>query len=73
MDSPAGRDTPPRAPSAAADALGQSGNLGTIEPWKFADLVVLKGDPLQSISEIRRIVHVIREGRVVWTSPSTPG
>jgi len=59
------------ATSAAAEALGQGGNLGTIEPGKSADLVVLEGNPLQSISEIRRIAHVVREGRVVWTSPST--
>jgi len=58
------------ATSAAAEALGQGGSQGTIEPGKSADLVVLEGNPLQSISEIRRIVHVIREGRVVWTSPS---
>lgn len=55
------------ATSAAAEALGQRGSLGTIEPGKIADLVLLSGDPLKSITEIRQVDVVLHEGRVVWT------
>ena len=53
--------------SAAAEALGQRGRLGTNEPGAIADIVVLKGDPLGSIAAVRRIECGIRAGRVVWT------
>jgi len=54
------------ATSTAAEFLGQGGSLGTIEPGKTADVVVLRGDPLRSITETQRIDLVIRDGRVVW-------
>ena len=55
------------ATSVAAGLLGQSASLGTIEPGKTADVVIVRGDPLASIAEIRNIEVVIRDGRVVWT------
>jgi len=54
------------ATSTAAEVLGQGGGLGTIEPGKTADLLVLSGNPLRSITEIQRIDLVIRDGLVVW-------
>jgi len=50
----------------AAEFLGQAGMLGTVEPGKAADLVVLASDPLASITAIRNVELVIRSGRVVW-------
>ncbi len=47
-----------------ARALNQSGGLGSIEPGKFADLVILDADPLADIRNTRRITHVIRGGLV---------
>jgi imidazolonepropionase-like amidohydrolase len=38
--------------------------LGTLEPGKLADLVVLDADPLADIRNTRRIVWVIRGGDV---------
>jgi imidazolonepropionase-like amidohydrolase len=49
----------------AAEFLGQAGALGTVEPGKAADLVVLASDPLASITAIRDVELVIRAGRVV--------
>jgi hypothetical protein len=48
-----------------AQALGQSNRLGTIEPSKLADLVLLEADPLESIAHTRRIDKVIRGGIVL--------
>ncbi|GEM_PF-42322 len=49
----------------AADYLGAGDRLGTIEPGKLADIVILDGDPLKDISATERIWKVIRGGRVI--------
>jgi imidazolonepropionase-like amidohydrolase len=48
-----------------AAAYHKLDELGTIEPGKLADLVVLDGDPLQDIENIRRISTVMKDGQVV--------
>jgi len=45
-----------------ARGLGIEPDVGTIEPGKRADLVLLSGDPSQSIGNTRRIVWVMRNG-----------
>ena len=50
-----------------AELLGLDSDIGTIEPGKAADLVVVDGDPLSDISEIGRVSWVIRNG-VVYRS-----
>ncbi len=54
------------ATSAAAAALGQGENLGTIEAGRIADLVVVAADPLQSIVGLKQVDLVVRDGRVLW-------
>lgn len=39
-------------------------DLGTVEAGKFADLIILDANPLESISNIRRVRNVITGGRV---------
>jgi imidazolonepropionase-like amidohydrolase len=48
-------------------ALGLADDLGSVEPGRRADLVVLEGgaDPLADITATRRIRHVLRDGEVV--------
>lgn len=48
----------------AAAALRASDSLGTIEPGKLADLLVLDGDPLADIRNTRRIWRVVKAGVV---------
>lgn len=47
-----------------AEFLGLAGETGTIEAGKVADLVLLEGNPLEDITQVRRIRAVIRNGRV---------
>lgn len=47
-----------------ARVLGVDRELGTVEPGKAADLVLLDADPLADISNSRRISVVIANGRV---------
>jgi imidazolonepropionase-like amidohydrolase len=48
----------------AADALGESANLGSIEAGKLADLVIVTGDPLADIKNARKVRTVIKNGEV---------
>ena len=47
----------------AAEALGVGDALGTIEPGKLADLVMVGGDLLRDIRNARDVRAVIRGGR----------
>jgi imidazolonepropionase-like amidohydrolase len=47
-----------------ARALGRDRELGTVEAGKRADLIVVDGDPLADIRNLRQIVQVVAGGRV---------
>lgn len=49
----------------AAMALHADKELGTVEPGKVADLVLVAGRPWQNISDIRNVRLVIQAGRVM--------
>ncbi|MFL6190601.1 MAG: amidohydrolase family protein [Actinomycetes bacterium] len=51
--------------SSAAELLGLSGELGTLEPGKRADVVVVDGDPFELATLGDRIVAVVKDGRLV--------
>lgn len=48
-----------------AKALGQQEQLGTIEPGKAADLILLNANPLDRITNTRSIARVFHGGHVV--------
>jgi imidazolonepropionase-like amidohydrolase len=49
----------------AADLLGLSGRIGTLEPGAWADLVAVDGDPLKDVTTLERIKFVMKGGDVV--------
>ena len=49
----------------AADVCGAGDDLGTVEVGKLADLIVVEANPLDDISNLRRLSMVLKEGRVV--------
>ncbi len=49
----------------AAEHLGRGDELGTLETGKLADLIIVEGDPLESISVLRTPWVVIKDGQVV--------
>jgi imidazolonepropionase-like amidohydrolase len=53
------------ATSTAADLIGWSADVGSVEKGRFADLVAVNGDPLADITEMSRVVFVMKGGRVV--------
>jgi imidazolonepropionase-like amidohydrolase len=52
------------ANSLAAEALGISGQIGSIAPGLEADIIALDGDPVQDITAVRRVVFVMKGGVV---------
>jgi len=52
------------ATSRAAEVLGWSDKLGTIEAGKWADIVAVSGDPLKDITELQRVTFVMKSGGV---------
>jgi len=51
--------------SSAAELLGVAGELGTLEPGKRADVVVVDGDPFELATLPERIAAVVQDGRLV--------
>jgi imidazolonepropionase-like amidohydrolase len=45
--------------------LGRDDDFGTIQPGRRADLILVDGDPLRDVRELRRITTVIQDGRIV--------
>jgi imidazolonepropionase-like amidohydrolase len=51
-------------PNTAA-AIDKSKDLGTVEPGKIANLVLIGGDPLADVFTLTRVVVTIKDGKVV--------
>ena len=47
----------------AAKFVGRENELGTVEHGKIADLILLDANPLENISNTRKILAVIRNGQ----------
>jgi imidazolonepropionase-like amidohydrolase len=52
-----------------ANILGKSRELGTIEPGKLADLIVIEGNPLYDITALGHVETVVKGG-VVYKRPT---
>ena len=53
------------ATSLAAESLGWADKLGAVAPGMEADLVAVDGNPLEDITAVRRVIWVMRGGKVV--------
>jgi Tol biopolymer transport system component len=51
------------ATGASADALGVAADVGSVEPGRLADLVVVDGDPLRDVAALLDVTGVMRGGR----------
>ena len=67
-----GGDTPTQAllsgASMAAESLGLGAKIGTLAPNFEADLVAVEGNPLDDITAVRKIVFVMKAGKIYRNS-----
>ncbi len=52
------------AQSRAAESLRMQNEIGTVAPGMQADIIALDGDPLKDITAVRRMVFVMKGGKV---------
>ena len=48
----------------AAECLDCQDDLGTVEPGKLADLIVVDGEPLSDITALQRTLLVVKDGKI---------
>jgi imidazolonepropionase-like amidohydrolase len=69
--------TPARAIAAAtrvnANAIGKGRELGSIEPGKIADIIVVNGNPLFDITALSHVEVVVKDGVVYKGGPAAGG
>lgn len=56
----------------AADLLGWADQVGRIEAGLLADIIAVKGNPLDDISILEQVAWVMKDGQVVKTLPPQP-
>lgn len=61
------------ATAVPAEAMGLAEDLGTIAPGRLADLVIVDGDPLAAIADLRKTRTVIKDGVVYEVSALLKG
>jgi imidazolonepropionase-like amidohydrolase len=52
----------------AAELIGVADRVGTVEPGKLANLLIVDGDPLENIAATKNISIVIKDGKIVERS-----
>src|SRR5438309_5832724 len=52
------------ATTSAAELLGWSDQVGSIEAGKFADIVAVPGDPLADVSQLEKVDFVMKGGKI---------
>ena len=48
----------------AATLLGAEGEIGTLRPGTFADMIAVEGDPLADVSVLESVAGVIKGGEL---------
>ena len=57
------------ATSLAATSMNLADSVGTLKPGLLADIIAVRGNPLEDISAMRRVVFVMKDGRVYRNTP----
>lgn len=57
------------ATSLAAESMKLGASIGTLKAGLLADIIAVRGDPLADFSAMRRVIFVMKEGRVYRNTP----
>jgi imidazolonepropionase-like amidohydrolase len=49
----------------AAELMGWSDKVGSIEPGKYADVIAVSGDPVADVGELEHVKFVMKGGVIV--------
>jgi imidazolonepropionase-like amidohydrolase len=52
------------ATGSAADLIGDTQDIGSVQPGRYADLVAVNGDPLADIAQLERVQFVMKGGAI---------
>lgn len=55
--------------SLSAESLNMSNRIGAVAQGMDADLIAVDGDPLKDITALRRVVFVMKAGKVYKSPP----
>jgi imidazolonepropionase-like amidohydrolase len=58
--------------SNGARLLGWQGEIGAIKPGYYADIIAVRGNPLEDIAVLQHVVFVMKNGMVWRASPDGP-
>ncbi len=58
------------ATSIAAEAIGLGGKVGQIQDGYFADLIFVRGNPLEDIHTLDNLCGVMKDGEMIWFDPT---
>lgn len=53
------------ATATAADLIGDTQDIGSVQPGRYADLVAVAGDPLADVTRLQSVAFVMKGGDVV--------
>lgn len=48
----------------AADLIGDTADIGSVQPGRYADIIAVSGDPLQDVTVLEHVGFVMKGGRV---------
>jgi imidazolonepropionase-like amidohydrolase len=57
------------ATSRAAESMKMDDSIGTLKPGLLADIIAVRGDPLADFTAMRRVVFVMRDGKIYRNTP----
>ena len=57
------------ATSLAAQSMKLGDSIGTLKPGMLADVIAVRGDPLTDFTALRRVIFVMKDGRVHRNTP----